>query len=103
MLELSKLEVDYKIAPPESVSIIGSNSVHTSGELYVLNVNAISRAKNKRLKRIFDFTVASLLLICSPVIFLFYQRKKTLFANIFKVLSGKKVMDWLCPRQTFAR
>ena len=42
MLELSKLEIDYKIARPESLSIIGSNSIHTSGDLSVVNINAIS-------------------------------------------------------------
>lgn len=89
MLELSKLEIDYKIAPPESVSIIGSNSIHTSGELYVVNVNAISRRKNRRLKRTMDVTSALVILILSPLLFLFYKNKNQLFRNILQVLAGK--------------
>lgn len=89
MLELSKLEIDYKIAPPESVSIIGSNSVHTSGDLYVVNVNAISRPKNRRFKRALDIAAGILILAGSPVLFLFFKNKKNFFANLFCVLSGK--------------
>jgi O-antigen biosynthesis protein len=90
MLDLSKLEIDYKIAPPESISIIGSNSVHTSGDFYVLNVNAISRKKNQRLKRTLDFTGSLLVLILSPLLLGFFKSRRSLFRNIFSVLTGKK-------------
>jgi GT2 family glycosyltransferase len=93
MLELSKLEIDYKIAPPESVSIIGSNSIHTSGDLYVVNVNAISRKKNRRQKRMMDLTASFMILILSPLLFIFYKNKKQFFGNILKVLSGK--ISWV--------
>jgi len=93
MLDLSKLEIDYKIAPPESASIIGSNSVHTSGDFYVVNVNAISRKKNKRIKRLLDFMVALILLVFSPFIFLLYKNKTGLFRNIFFVFSGR--LSWV--------
>ena len=36
MIDLQKYNVDYKIAPSESVAIIGSNSIHTSGDLYTI-------------------------------------------------------------------
>ncbi|NQU86105.1 MAG: hypothetical protein HQ541_10120, partial [Mariniphaga sp.] len=90
MLELSKLEIDYKIAPPESLSIIGSNSIHTSGDLYVVNINAISKSGNKQLKRLIDFLVALILFLLSPILFIFYKNKRTFFLNIFKVIFGKK-------------
>jgi len=38
MIDLQKYNVDYKIAPSESVAIIGSNSIHTSGDLYTINL-----------------------------------------------------------------
>ncbi len=90
MLDLSKLEIEYKIAPPESASIIGSSSVHTSGDFYVLNVNAISRKKNQRLKRTLDFTGSLLVLILSPLLLGFFKSRRSLFRNIFSVLTGKK-------------
>ncbi len=66
MLDLSDLDVDYKIAPPESLSIIGSNSIHTAGDLYLVNINAISRRNNRQAKRIFDISASVILLLCRP-------------------------------------
>ena len=58
MLDLTQLDIEYKIAPPESISIIGSNSIHTAGDLYVVNINSISKRSNKRKKRVFDIGFA---------------------------------------------
>ncbi len=93
MLDLTQLDIDYKIAPPESVSIIGSNSIHTAGDLYVVNVNAISKTSNKQIKRLFDFKIAIIILILSPAIIWFFKHKSKLFLNIFNVLSSKK--SWI--------
>jgi O-antigen biosynthesis protein len=89
MLDLSDFNIDYKIAPPESISIIGSNSIDTAGDLYVVNVNAITKEKNRRNKRLFDILFASALLITFPVSVWFVNRKRGFFINLFKVLSHK--------------
>jgi GT2 family glycosyltransferase len=89
MLQLSDFKVDYKIAPPASVSIIGSNSIETAGDLYVVNVNAITREKNKRNKRLFDVVFALSLLLFSFIAVWFVDNKKGFFRNIFKVLGRK--------------
>ena len=39
MTELSQTKVDFKIASPDSESVIGSNSSNTSGDLYVIKVD----------------------------------------------------------------
>ncbi|HPF51798.1 MAG TPA: glycosyltransferase [Draconibacterium sp.] len=93
MLDLTQMDVDYKIAPPESVSIIGSNSIHTAGDLYVVNVNAISKPSNRRKKRLFDIEISLLFLLLSPFIFWVYHRKRQFFLNTWKVLKGKK--SWI--------
>ncbi len=90
MLGLSDFNIEYKIAPPESISIIGSNSIDTAGDLYVVNVNAIIREKNLRNKRLFDVLLGLLLLLTSPLIIWFIKNKNGYFPNIFKVLFGKK-------------
>ncbi len=90
MLDLTQFNIDYKIAPPESISIIGSNSIHTAGDLYVLNLNAISKASNRRKKRIFDFTFSLAYLILSPFLIWFFKQKVSLVTNIFQILTGKK-------------
>ncbi|MCY1719592.1 glycosyltransferase [Prolixibacteraceae bacterium Z1-6] len=93
MLALTQLDVDYKIAPPESISIIGSNSIHTAGDLYVVNMNAISKAGNKRKKRLLDIEFALLFLLVSPLLIWFFKQKGNFGTNIFGVLSGKK--SWI--------
>lgn len=90
MLELTHLDVDYKIAPPESLSIIGSNSIHTAGDLYVVNVNAISKARNRRKKRLFDIESALVILLLSAVFIWFFKNKKSFIANLLKVFSGQR-------------
>ena len=93
MLDLTHLEVDYKIAPPESISIIGSNSIHTAGDLYVVNMNAISKASNKRKKRFFDIGSSLIYLILSPLIIWFFKKKTSFLKNIFWILTGRK--SWI--------
>lgn len=93
MLDLTQLDIDYKIAPPESISIIGSNSIHTAGDLYVVNVNAISKTTNKRKKRLLDIEFALLILLTSPLLIWFYKQKANFMKNIAGVLSGKK--SWI--------
>jgi hypothetical protein len=93
MLDLTQLEVDYKIAPPESISIIGSNSIHTAGDLYVVNVNAISKQSNRHFKRMFDIFSSLILLIISPAAIWLFRNKSQFLVNILNVLKGNK--SWI--------
>jgi O-antigen biosynthesis protein len=88
MLYLSNIDVEYKIAPPESLSIIGSNSINTSGDLYLINLNAINGPASLREKRLFDIITSMLLLISVPVLLFFVKNKLKSIMNIFKVLIG---------------
>jgi len=90
MFELKASQVDYKIAPPESLYIIGSNSIDTSGDLYVVNINSISKFSNKRNKRFFDILTAVLLFTLSPVFIFFTENILGFYKNIFLVLFGIK-------------
>jgi GT2 family glycosyltransferase len=89
MLNLSDVKIEYKIAPPESVSIIGSNSIDTAGDLYVVNVNAITKEKNRRNKRLFDILVSFALLISYLFTVWFVCRKRGFLSNIFSVFFSK--------------
>ncbi len=99
MLDLTQLEVDFKIAPPESISIIGSNSIHTAGDLYVLNVNAISKMSNKRNKRLFDVLASLIFLFFGLFLIWFFNYKSGFLSNIFKVFSGRKSWVGYIPEQ----
>ncbi len=88
MLQFTETDVEFKIAPPESLSVIGSNSNDTAGDLYVLHFNTLSRALNKRKKRLFDI-LASVLMIPAAVILIFAVKNKTGFIrNLFSVMFG---------------
>lgn len=50
MLTTSSTATAFKIAPPESISVIGSNSIHTTGDLYVIDLNSLNKGMNKRKK-----------------------------------------------------
>jgi len=88
MLELSDIKIDYKIAPPESVSIIGSNSINAAGDLYTVDFNSIVKENNKRIKRLFDFWSAAFLLCLYPLIVWFVNEKLNFGLNIIKVIWG---------------
>jgi len=89
MSAVTDREVEYKIAPPESMFIIGSNSINNPGELYVIDTNNISKWVNKRNKRWLDVVLAMCFLLFSPVLILFQRNPSGLFGNIFGVLVGK--------------
>jgi GT2 family glycosyltransferase len=88
MLQFTDRNIDFKIAPPESLSVIGSNSIDTAGDLYVVNFNTISRNLNKRKKRLFDISIALILLGFSPFALFITGRPLQYFVNIFSVLLG---------------
>lgn len=97
MLELTSLDIDFKIAPPESISIIGSNSIDTAGDLYVVHVNTISKKSNRRKKRIFDVGTSLFLILFSPFLIWIFKRRKNYFNNLIQVLSGRKTMVGYIP------
>jgi GT2 family glycosyltransferase len=90
MSQLSNLQVEFKIAPPESLSIIGSNSINTTGDLYVVEINSIKRVNNLRNKRLFDFSSALFLLPFSPVLMWVMKKPFGFFINNLKVLTGMR-------------
>lgn len=90
---ISDINVDYKIAPRESMSVIGSNSIETAGDLYVLDNNSISKKRNVRKKRLLDLGLSLVFLIISPVLVWFQKRADFFFGNVFKVMIGK--LSWV--------
>ncbi len=90
MTEWKKAQVDYKIAPEDSLSIIGSNSIHTRGDLYTVDINAVDRPANRRNKRVLDVLLSLLMIPLLPVMLLMQKKPGNYFVNIFRVLFGAK-------------
>lgn len=88
MAQLSDMEIEFKIAPPESLSIIGSNSISTTGDVYIIDINSITKANNLRNKRLLDFGTALLLLPLSPLLMWTMKNPLNFLVNIIMVLTG---------------
>ncbi|MBR4585042.1 MAG: glycosyltransferase [Bacteroidales bacterium] len=99
MLNLSSLKLDYKIASPDGFSVIGSNSINTTGELYNIDINAIDKPENRRSKRMFDFVVSLLMILLSPILIWFIKGKLKAYANLFAVLFGSKTFVSYCTAE----
>ncbi len=89
MGKLQPHQLEYKIAPPGSLSIIGSSSINRSGDIYVVDVNSISNASNRRHKRTFDFFLAFGLLLFSPIL-MWFSSPSGYLKNSLRVIAGKR-------------
>jgi GT2 family glycosyltransferase len=98
MLAPRSRPIEYKIAPPESLFIIGSNSINDNGELYLVDVNTLNSAANKRRKRAFDMGMSLLLLAFLPFLVFKVKQKTAFIRNCIDVLSGKKT--WVAPESS---
>jgi len=89
MSALGSLHLDFKIAQPDSLYLIGSNSIDTAGDLYVLNINEITRTIHVRNKRTLDFVLSLFFLMVSPFVIWKYENKGNWFRNMLSCLAGK--------------
>lgn len=90
MSKIASDELEFKIAQPDSLHLIGSNSIDTSGDLYFFQIDKISSPANKRNKRLFDLAAASLLLLTVPINIWWVNNKKQFIWNLLTVLFGKR-------------
>jgi O-antigen biosynthesis protein len=93
MLGLADSETEIKIAPPESMSIIGSNSIHAAGDLYHIDINAINKSLNRKIKRLFDISFTLLILVFFWIEIWMVKNKEKLIKNMVGVLTGK--ISWV--------
>lgn len=90
LIKLTHLDTAVKIAPPESLSIIGSNTVDLVGDLYLIELNSVSKKINKRNKRILDLLCTCCFLVLTPVLIFFVKNKTGFFRNLFLITIGRK-------------
>ncbi|NRB47053.1 MAG: glycosyltransferase [Saprospiraceae bacterium] len=91
--------LDYKIVPEESMSIIGSSSKNTAGELYTIEIRfQLAEPMNRRSKRFLDILLALWLLLTFPLQALIVRSAMGLLKNIWQVLSGQKTWVAYVPQ-----
>lgn len=89
MASIKSDEVDFKIAPPKSLYIIGSNSNQHSGEYYIMSTNALLKSASQRNKRLFDIILSLFFLLLFPIFIWFSENKDKYFENLLSILIGK--------------
>ncbi len=88
--------VEFKIAPPESLSLIGSNSINTAGDLYTMEINSIGKYTNRRNKRFLDFSISLLLIPVFPLMILLVRKPAGFINNLFAVLFARRTWVGYC-------
>ena len=99
MTEWKVARVDYKIAPEDSLSIIGSNSIHTRGDLYTVDINAVDNIANRRNKRLLDVFLSLIFIAFLPILIFAQKKPLGIIKNIFKVIWGSRSWVGYYPLQ----
>lgn len=97
MVEWHATNVDYKIAPEDSLSIIGSNSINTRGDLYTVDIKAIDTNTNRRNKRLFDVLVSCFSILFWLPLALLVKHPVRFLKNAVLVLFGRCTWVGYCP------
>lgn len=87
-------EVAYKIVAEDSLSIVGSNSKNSAGDLYTLELGfKIAETMAKRNKRLLDLSSSFIFLLFSPILAWSCASPLGFIANAWAVFWGQK--SWL--------
>lgn len=99
MVEWHASNLDYKIAPVDTLSIIGSNSINTRGDLYTVDIRTINTVPNRRKKRLFDFSVSSFGIVFWIFMAWFVKNPFKFLGDCFRVLFGGYSWVGYCPTE----
>jgi GT2 family glycosyltransferase len=89
MADTAALDLEYKIAQPDTSYLIGSSSIDQAGAYYNMHFDALQLPANKRIKRLFDLILGTLLLVLSPLLCWCFHKPRQFIKNIFQVLFGR--------------
>ncbi|MBQ9436209.1 MAG: hypothetical protein IJU33_08805, partial [Bacteroidales bacterium] len=96
MVDWHTTNVDYKIAPEDSLSIIGSNSINTRDDLYTVDIKAIDTKPNRRNKRLFDVVMSTFSIIFWLPLALVVKRPVRFLKDALLVLVGRRTWVGYC-------
>lgn len=89
MLRIKNRNIEFKIAPPESMFIIGSNSINRQGDFYFVDINSLTNPTNQRNKRICDLLICIVMAPALPFLIFKVNNLTQFFKNWFYVFTGK--------------
>ena len=96
MVDWHATNVDYKIAPEDSLSIIGSNSINTRGDLYTVDIKAIDTVANRRNKRLMDVVLSGFSILFWLPLILVVKKPIQFLKNAILVLLGRRTWVGYC-------
>lgn len=92
-------DIDFKIVPPNSNSIIGSNSKNTAGDLYTVDTSLhIHQNRYRRNKRMLDILLCIIVLLGFPIFLFSVENRRGLWINCWNVLINR--LSWVGYAQT---
>jgi len=84
-------KISYKIVPKESLSIIGSSSKNSAGELYTIDIQFnIADFRYRRSKRLLDILLAISSLLLLPILFFIIKNPVGFIKNLSQIIFNKK-------------
>ena len=90
MQQLRSFRIEYRIAPEDTDTVIGSNSIFDADAPYMAAEDAITQRPHRHAKRAFDIAAAILLLVFLPIDIWLVDNKGGFVRNLFAVLAGRK-------------
>ena len=99
MSELSDPQLEFKIAPPESMSIIGSKSINTTGDVFIIDLNSITKIHNKRSKRFLDI-ISSSCCLSGHLRLCFFNEKTSRTVKKYYSMCWLPLKSWVGYRYT---
>ncbi len=98
MSRLQNQQVDFKIAPADTLLLIGGSSIFTPENLYSVPVNMLGSKSNLRKKRCFDIVSSVFLLLFLIIDVWFVKDKGGFVGNIYDVITGRKTWVGISKR-----
>lgn len=92
MAQLSTAQIEMKIAPPESLFIIGSQHIEQKGDAGWVDLNSISLKENQRKKRLLDVGVGMIGIMFFPLAWIFLKRKSGWWKRCFLLILGRRTV-----------
>ena len=92
MAQLSSANIEMKIAPPESLFIIGSQQIEQKGDTGWIDLNSISLKENKRLKRLLDIGIGLTGVLLFPIWMIFIKSRKGWLGRSLLLILGKRTV-----------
>ena len=99
MSYLSDYHVDFRISSPTNDYILSSRYIINPEDVFLYELNSITKPVNRRRKRDFDFFSSLILLILFPLYFLFIKKPRKALKNIINVLINNKTWVGYCTKE----